>query len=93
MGIEYRPQFIAPNADSVAALLRQLPSAQELTMPVHRFELRSETSVKGMPDAEVRVEPDGAYFCDYGGAGKRFLGIVVERFVSEFGTATIAEWE
>ncbi len=93
MGFEYRLQFVAPDADSVASLLRRLPSARELTLPIHRVELRADTSDTGVPDAEVRVEPNGAYFCDYGGAGKKFLGIVVERLVSEFGTVTIAEWD
>jgi len=62
-------------------------------MPVQTFELRTDTSDKGMADAEVRVEPGGAYFCDNGGAGKMFLGIVVEHLVSEFGAVKVADWE
>jgi hypothetical protein len=93
MGFEYKLRFVAPAAGAVAAILRGLPTARELSTPVHSFELRTKASDEGMPDADVRVEPDGAYFCDYGGAGQKFLGIVVARLVSEFGAVTITELE
>lgn len=91
MGIEYKLQFAAPDADSVSALMSRLPSARESLTKTHWFELATKAFDRDMPDAFVRVEPDGAYFCDKGGAGKEFLGILVARLASELGTVTATE--
>jgi hypothetical protein len=62
-----------------------MPGGQE-------FELRAKPSA-GIPDAMMRVEPYGLYFCDYGGVGREILGLIVARLVSQFGPVTIAELE
>lgn len=91
MGIEYKLKFSAPDAKTVAMLLRRVPSAKEMSTPDHRFELGTKASDRDIPDATVIVEPDGAYFCDHGRAGRELLGILVARLVSEFGEVTVTE--
>jgi hypothetical protein len=46
-----------------------------------------------MPDATVQPAPYGVYFCDHGGHGREFLGVLVARLVSEFGAVTVTELE
>ncbi len=41
----------------------------------------------------MRIEPCGAYFCDYGGTGREMLGLVIAHLVSLFGTVAVEEWE
>jgi hypothetical protein len=93
MGIEYALKFASPSPAAVATVLRRLPASRELLPPASGFELRAETSSHGMPDATVQGAPYGAYFCDNGGRGREFLGLVVARLVSEFGAVTVAELE
>jgi hypothetical protein len=46
-----------------------------------------------LPDAEVRIEPYGVYFCSNGGAGRERLGVLIASLVDRFGLVTIADWE
>jgi hypothetical protein len=50
-------------------------------------------SAGNVPDAMVRVEPCGAYYCWYGAAGRELLGTLVARLVSRFGAVTVEDWE
>ncbi len=93
MGIEYKLRFIPSSAESIAFSLRQLPGAVQLSAHAGRFEFRSERTTGSMPDAMAAIEADGLYFCDNGGAGKQFLGVVIARLVSEFGLVIVSEWE
>ncbi len=93
MGVEYTLRFAHPDAASVSAVLRRLPVAHELSPSGSEFELRAVGTAGAIPDATARVESYGLYFCDYGGAGREFLGLVVARLVGEFGTVTVAELE
>jgi hypothetical protein len=91
MGVEYRVRFSAPDAEAVAAVLRQFPAAREVGAPALRFDLGS-ASGGYWPQATVQVEPDGVYFCDHGdGSGRAWLGEVIARLVSAFGSVTIDE--
>jgi hypothetical protein len=92
MGIEYRLQFNAPDAEAVAAVLRRVDAAREGPPPEYRFDLGISGSDQRWPQATVQVESDGAYFCDHCGAlGRALLGEVVARLVSAFGAVTIIE--
>jgi hypothetical protein len=93
MGVEYTLRFAHPDGASVSAVLRRLPVAHELSPSGSEFELRAGRTAGAIPDATVRVEPYGLYFCDYGGAGREFLGLIVTRLVSQFGAVTVAELE
>jgi hypothetical protein len=93
MGIEYTLRFDHSDMALVADAVRNLPSCLERVPPYNGFELRTGGSSTGMPDAFMQVEPYGVYFCDNGGAGREFLGVVVASLVSHFGTVTIAELE
>jgi hypothetical protein len=91
MGIEYTLRFEHSDSAAVADAVRGLPSCLERAPPYHGFELRSAGLPTGMPDAFMKVEPYGLYFCVNGGAGCEFLGVVVASLVSDFGTVTIEE--
>jgi hypothetical protein len=93
MGIEYTLRFTYPDAASVSAVLRQLPVTHEQSSSAGAFELRSAGNVGGMPDAVTCIEPYGLYYCDNGGSGREFLGLVITRLVGVFRTVTIAPLE
>jgi hypothetical protein len=91
MGVEYAIRFAATDPATVAAVLHRLPMARELSPPACGFELRAADSSQRMTDASVQAEPYGLYFCDYGGHGRAFLGLVIARPVEEFGAVTVEE--
>jgi hypothetical protein len=93
MGMELALRFSAPDLTAVAAVLRGLPSARELAPAWSGVELRTDATSGGMPDATVKAESYGTYFCDHGGHGREFLGIVEARLVSGFGQVTVEELE
>ena len=93
MGIEYKLRFRFPDAQSVGDSLRRLPMAYEVAQANIDFEFRSPENLSSMPDASAHVEEDGLYFCDYGGMGRQFLGVIVARLVDRFGSVTVAELE
>jgi hypothetical protein len=93
MGMEYKLQFEFPNAESVTTVLRRLPMVREAQRTTLDFEFRVAENSGSMPDALARIEQDGLYFCDFGGMGRQFLGILVARLVSEFGPVTVADFE
>jgi hypothetical protein len=93
MGIEYTLRFNHSDKASVASVLRRLPMARELSPKGVEFEMRTLESAEGMPDALVSVETTGLYFCDNGGAGPEFLGVVITCLVSNFGKVTVEDRE
>ena len=93
MGIDYSLRFAYPDAAAVTAALRRVPFVRELVSPAVGFEIRTVGNAGEMPDATVKVEPYGAYFCVYGGHGREMLGVVIARLVGEFGAVTITELE
>ena len=93
MGIEYKLRFTFPDAASVTSVLRRLPMVREVPRTNTDFEFRAAETTGSMPDASAHVAQDGLYFCDYGGAGPQFLGVVVACLVSEFGPVTVADLE
>jgi hypothetical protein len=91
VGIEYTLRFPKPDGVAVADALRPLPFVR--SMPeAEEFELRAQAAAS-MPDAVMRIESYGLYFCDNGGRGREMLGVIVARLVSRFGPVTIAELE
>jgi hypothetical protein len=90
MGIEYKLRFSAADTEAVATVLRRLPAVREAPPPDRRFDLT--VSGREWPEATVRIESDGAYFCDHcGGSGRALLGEVLARLVSAFGAVTVDE--
>lgn len=90
MGIEYRLRFTSPTPEEVATVLSLLPAISG-PGPDGIFEVR--VSQSEMPDATMRIERCGAYYCYYGGAGREMLGVFIERLVSRFGSVTVEDWE
>jgi hypothetical protein len=93
MGIEYTLRFNHADEASVASVLRRLPMVRELSRKGVDFELRGPETTEGLPDASMSVQLPGLYFCDHGGAGRHFLGIVVACLVSHFGEVTVENRE
>ena len=50
-------------------------------------------NTEAMPDATVQVEDGGLYFCDHGGFGREYLGLVLARLVAAFGPVQIEDRE
>ena len=90
MAIEYRLRFSSSTHEEVAILLAHLPTVSGPHADGN-FEVR--VSPSEMPDAELRIEPCGAYYCYYGGKGREMLGVLIERLVSRFGPVTVEDWE
>jgi hypothetical protein len=93
MGLEYKLRFAFPDAESVASVLRRLPMVREVHRTKSEFEFRAVENNGSMPDALAHVQQDGLYFCDNGGTGTEFLGLVLSRLVNEFGPVTVADSE
>jgi hypothetical protein len=91
--MEYRLRFAYPDEGSLEALLRLLPFVRGPVSSGTLFELRSTDPTGEMPDAMMKIEPCGAYFCDNGGKGRQMLGLVIARLVSQFGSVAVEEWE
>lgn len=89
MGMEYTIRFDYPNAAAVLSMLERLPMARQRSSNSMEFELRSSVASEAMPDACLTVEPTGLYYCDYGGRGRDYLGLVMVSLVNEFGLVTI----
>ncbi|MEI7425036.1 MAG: hypothetical protein WCK10_02875 [Candidatus Staskawiczbacteria bacterium] len=91
--MEYKIRFRFPDTASVTAFLHRLPMVGEAPGASNDFEFREAGNTGSMPDASAHVVPDGLYFCDHGGQGEQFLGVVVACLVSEFGPVTVADLE
>lgn len=56
------------------------------------IELRSAENIpSSMPEAFLRVEPYGVYYCSNGVLGWEYLGRVTAKLVGEFGAVTVVE--
>jgi hypothetical protein len=91
MSVEYRLRFRHDKGVDVIATLASLQDAK--LMSHIEVEFRSPGAASGTPDASVKVEPGGLYFCDYGGAGRDFLGRVVAKLVTSSGEVTVENYE
>lgn len=93
MGMEYSLRFQHSAATEIATVLRREPMVGEPAANGIDFELRSPETTGAMPDAWMSIEPGGLYFCDNGGAGRRFLGAIIVDLVEQFGPVTVEERE
>ena len=94
MGTEYTLRFQSPSETATETELRRIPGAAVRTKPSLAIEYRREMSnIEAMPDATVQVEGGGLYFCDHGGFGREYLGLVIARLVGAFGLVQVEERE
>jgi hypothetical protein len=93
MGIEYKLVFDYTEEGEVGHILARVPGSQLLDGQPLRTEFRSLEATEGMPDADASIQAYGLYFCDHGGEGRKFLGMVVAAIVSRFGPVQVAELE
>ena len=91
MGSEYRLRFQNADKGDVIDSLGHLQDAK-LISP-EELEFRATGNSSRMPDATVKAEPGGLYFCDHGGAGRDYLGRVVAKLLSAYGSVTVQEYE
>lgn len=90
MGMEYKLEFDSGDAKVMQSLCN-LRSAALVSDDM--IEFREDGSESGMPDATIRLESSGAYFCDHGGFGRSILGIVVANLVSLCDSVTVRDYE
>ncbi|HZW12225.1 MAG TPA: hypothetical protein VFF81_03410 [Noviherbaspirillum sp.] len=92
MGYEYR--LSAPNTTRLALsqAYKNISRLAGASSSEQQIELRT-NGHDGMPDATVMLDEDSLYFCDHGGAGKEFLGRVIELLVSSLGAIVVTEHE
>jgi len=92
MGVEYRVRFKRRDVAALDAYLRSLPCFSEYDGEWRSYNYREQASTGNMPNAEIRVEDDGIYLCDYG-MSRHLFGCVVTALVSRFGSVQIEDYE
>lgn len=92
MGYEYRVKFVYDDLSKVDESLRALPCFHAFDQERAIYIYRSPETVGPMPDAEVSIEKEGLYWCDYGMTPELF-GRFTKRLISYFAGAQIEDWE
>ncbi|NOK63349.1 MAG: hypothetical protein GFH27_549361n16 [Chloroflexi bacterium AL-W] len=95
MGFEYTIRFVYESQDKLDKLLRQCEGFTDVEPMFGGYQYRSSENQGIMPDAEVRIQDAGVYFCDYGASGARVLRDLVAQLLAEYNEVTIAklDWE
>lgn len=94
MGIEYFINIFDPNMKLIDNTLRSLPFFREvyqLDDKIH-YVFRLKADNKEMPNAEVVIEENGLYFCDYG-SSKEIINLLINKIRQYYVDAKIKELE
>lgn len=92
MSIEYRLRYSGADVPTVAQLLRQIPTAREITA-VH-FDLGCDPNDIESVEASVYVQSGESLFSDHCGPwGRALLGVIVAKLASAVGPVTVEEME
>lgn len=90
MGYEYTVKFAYESAAQVEEFLRALPSFHSFDAERKTYIYRTPENTGAMPDAEMSIEPDGLYLCDYG-MGPREFGLLIKKLLCYFTNVQIEE--
>ncbi len=93
MGFEYRLLFECDEKTDLVQRLARLPLAHAPSASDTSIEFRASDGTAGMPDAILRLESAGAYFCDNGGQGREVLGRIVVSLLGCCSRVTIEDYE
>jgi hypothetical protein len=91
MGVEYKIKIerIPPDLNKQ---LRSFPFFAEFDETFASFNYREHTETNVMSNAEMRIEEDGIYLCDYGMSTSLF-GSLMREFIFRFGSIQIMDYE
>lgn len=92
MGYEYKVKFAYEGADQVDTFLRALPHFDSFDEARQTYIYRTPENTGIMPDAEMSIETEGLYLCDYGMAPQQF-GLLIKKLLSYFTSVQIGDWE
>jgi hypothetical protein len=90
MGYEYTVKFTYESAAQVDEFLRTLPIFYSFDDARETYIYRTPQNSGAMPDAEMSIEPNGLYLCDYG-MGMHEFGFLVKKLLSYFFSVQIEE--
>jgi hypothetical protein len=91
MGIEYKLRFAISNFGQVESLLHTMSSLSRFEAISALYEFRSPHNANQIPDAFVKIESDGLYFCDNGGEGQQILKDLSQKIAREFGVFVLED--
>jgi hypothetical protein len=92
LGIEYRVIFNDKDVVQIDTFLRALPCFADFDKEWKTYNYREKGNTGKMPNAEIRIEDECLYFCDYG-MSKHLFGLIITNFVSRFGRVQIEDYE
>ncbi|HEY0073089.1 MAG TPA: hypothetical protein VGB77_03230 [Abditibacteriaceae bacterium] len=90
MGYEYRVKFTCESVAQVDEFLRALICFDSFDAERQTYIYRTSGNRGAMPDAEMSIEPNGLYLCDYG-IGMHEFGFLVKKLLSYFTSVQIEE--
>lgn len=93
MGYEFRIRFNNDDPERLWEALKSAPEAIERLAPRPAIEYRAPSTTGPIPDATLEAIKEGFYFCDHGGEGRRFLGMVVALLSRNQCPVTVEELE
>jgi hypothetical protein len=91
MGIEYKLRFAFSDSGQVESLLQTMSSLSRFEASSALYEFRSSQNIDKIPDAFVKIELDGLYFCDNGGEGELILEALVQQITQAFGALVMED--
>ena len=92
MGREYKVRFDNPNTPSIDTFLRSLPCFAGFDESWKSYTYYEEDNMNDMPAAEISIEDEGIYLCDYG-MSEHLFGLIVERLIAQFNRVHIEDYE
>ena len=90
MGYEYRVKFTYESMAQVDEFLRGLTCFDSFDEQRKTYIYRTIENTGKMPNAEISIEADGLYLCDYG-MGLHEFGFLVKKLLSYFFSVQIEE--
>jgi hypothetical protein len=92
MGVEYKLEVGSDvEAAQLWSVLLDL-GGTECGSLENMLEFRSQTNIRGMPDAFASTIERGIYFCDNGGCGRAVFERLVAELSTKFGNVLVQEY-
>jgi len=90
MGYELSIALPASPQSDLVRIVTHLPHFHRFDAARSAYEFRTPENASDIPSAEIVLQPDGVYFCDYGGAGA-ILEALLHRLRSAYGDIQAVE--
>ncbi len=92
MSIEYKVIIEYKDTEPIDKFLRNLPCFTGFDKEWNSYNHREENNTGKMPNAEIKIEDEGVYLCDYG-MSRQLFGLIVTNLISQFGRVQIEDYE